>query len=222
MFVVEAIPQAMLDQLPVGHALASGSAYHQIIDVVPIAWETNPSPYTLIGNFNGGATQQPWADYVVSVSAALDLSASPLRNRTETRAVGRRADGAASVANAGCFLLLSARIGTYTRNGAPPDGYNLVIYASETDAGHGSWRLSFGSRPLANGTTAVPIVRGQFYRLALRLEKSSITATLDGTELTKTIDSSSAFGMVAFGSSWSKSWFDNFSVEAISVANGRM
>jgi galactosylceramidase len=209
-FVVDSIPKEMLDLLPYGKDLASGAAYHQLIDVVPIAWETNPTPYTLIGNFNGGAHQKPWADYIVSVSAALDLSVSPLR-RARTRGLADRA----TAADATHFLLLSARIRTYTRNGVPPDGYNLFIHASETETSHGSWDLAFGAQLLANGTTPVPIVPGTFYRLAIRLEKASITATLDGVELVTTTDSRSAFGMAAFGSSWSKSWFDNFAVSDV-------
>jgi len=57
-----------------------GSAYYQLVTVVPIVWEKNPDPYTLIGNFNGGATfpaGATWTDYTVKVSAAFGSDMGP-------------------------------------------------------------------------------------------------------------------------------------------------
>lgn len=57
----------------------SGGAFTQLVTIVPIAWETNPVPYTLLGNFNGGPSQPglvSWTDYSVTVGAAIDPSAA--------------------------------------------------------------------------------------------------------------------------------------------------
>ena len=52
---------------------AGGSALFQLVTKVPIVWEKNPDPYTLIGNFNDGG----WTDYTVSADLAIDPSARP-------------------------------------------------------------------------------------------------------------------------------------------------
>ena len=65
-FVAAAVPPAF------GRA---GGALKQIVTKVPIVWEKNPDPYTLIGNFNAGGGA--WADYVARADVAIDPSAMP-------------------------------------------------------------------------------------------------------------------------------------------------
>jgi hypothetical protein len=55
-------------------AAAGGNAYFQVVTKVPIVWEKNPDPYTLIGDFNAGSK---WSDYTVSVDVAVGPSAAP-------------------------------------------------------------------------------------------------------------------------------------------------
>ena len=339
LFIVDEIPASMLGP----RLSASGQALHNVIDVIPIVWEQNPLPYTLIGNFNGGPTQSAWTDYTVSVDAALDPASSPTPPGPQLRATQNACGTAAaawtvragslagaaqleSVANPGlclatggndpswpspevvvvncnspkswwasrastsqivnnasqlcldelsaskapdddiiaytckqpgdpsgilnqqwfvrpgpggsgqlevvsnnsalcvvaagavapssaaAFVMVAARINVYERNGAPVSGYALSVFASAPASAPGTWRLAFAGKTLANGTTATPIVPGAFHRLAVSCAGQSVTASLDGTALATVTDSSSAFGMTAIGSSWSKSWFDNFSV----------
>lgn len=344
LFIVDEIPAS----IDTSGTAAGGQAYHNVIDVVPIVWETNPQPYTLIGNFNGGPTQRAWTDYTVSVAAALDPASSPVPPAgPELRATqdacgsaaaawtvraGSLADAAQleSVANPGlclavggadphyaapevvvmncsapsqkvwwtlraatsqivnnatgscldelaasklpdddlinyackdpsdptgiinqqfstraapggqsgqievvsrnsglcvfaagpvgppapsaAFLMVAARISDYERNGAPVSGYALSVFASDPPTAPGTWRLQFASKVLANGTTAAPIVPGAFHTLAVECAGQRVTASLDGVALASVTDASSGFGMTAFGSSWSKSWFDSFRV----------
>jgi galactosylceramidase len=44
LFIVDSIPPSMLAD--VNPSVAAGSAYHNVIDVIPIVWETNPKPYS--------------------------------------------------------------------------------------------------------------------------------------------------------------------------------
>ena len=344
LFIVDALPPSML--VGVDASVAGGSAYHNIVDVVPIVWETNPKPYTLLGNFNGqNAAQLAWTDYTVSVSAALDPSSSPVPSGPALRAtqdacgtpaaawtlrsgslataaqlesvanpglclavggtdpnysapevvatscasakswwfvraatsqvvnnvtgscldelassklpnadlinyqckapndpsgnsnqmwsVQPAANGAVSLvsnnsglcvtaagpvspASTAPFLMVSARINSYERNGAPATGYTLTIFQSDPASAPGTWRLDFAGRspPLANGTTATPIVPGAFHALSVSCAGNVISASLDGALLASVTDTakSSAYGMTAFGSSWTKSWFDNFRI----------
>jgi len=87
-FVVDALPAGAYTRAPraagapaaaaAATAVPGGTpAYHNVVDVVPIVWETNPLPYTLIGNENGGPGQGAWTDYSVTVSAALDPASAP-------------------------------------------------------------------------------------------------------------------------------------------------
>ena len=351
LFIVDSIPPGML--AGVDASVAAGSAYHNVVDVVPVVWETNPRPYTLIGNFNGqDASQMAWTDYTVSVSAALDPASSPAPSGPALRATqdscgapaaawtvrsGSLATAAQleSVANPGMclavggtdpnysapevvvtscasarswwsvraatsqvvnnatnscidvlsssklpnadlinyackapndpsgiinqqwfaqpaaggaaislvsnnsglcataagpvspastapFLMVAARINSYERNGAPATGYTLTVFASDPASAPGTWRLDFAGRspPLANGTTATPIVPGAFHSLSVSCAGNVISASLDGALLASVADAarSSAFGMTAFGSSWTKSWFDNFAVKNNSAA----
>ena len=352
LFIVDSIPASMLAGLD--PAVAAGSAYHNVIDVIPIVWETNPKPYTLIGNFNGQTPEQKaWTDYTVSVSAALDPASTPPPPPGPELRAAQNACGAAnaqwslrsgslataaqleSVANPGlclavggtdpnyaspevvvsscagaktwwgvraatsqvvnnvtghcidvlaaskqpdddllnyackapndpsgiinqqfftqpgtggatinlvsnnsglcvvaagpvapsstaAFLMVAARINVYERNGAPVSGYTLTVFASDTPTAAGTWRLDFAGRTpaLANGTTASPIVPGEFHTLSVSCAGTRISASLDGIQLASVTDTaaSSAFGMAAFGSSWTKSWFDNFKVSNNSVA----
>jgi len=48
-------------------------AMFQLVTKVPIVWEKNPDPYTLLGNFNEGG----WQDYSVELTMAIDPSAMP-------------------------------------------------------------------------------------------------------------------------------------------------
>ena len=54
-----------------------GGALFQVVTKQPIAWETNPEPYTLIGDFNEPppAGTGRWTDY--SVTADLAVGAVP-------------------------------------------------------------------------------------------------------------------------------------------------
>jgi hypothetical protein len=132
------------------------------------------------------------------------------------------AAGPVAPASTADFLLVAARINSYERNGAPVTGYTLTIFASETASAPGTWRLDFAGRspPLANGTTATPIVAGAFHTLSVSCAGNVISASLDGALLASVTDTakSSAYGMAAFGSSWTKSWFDNFKIANDSAA----
>lgn len=340
-FIVDELPSYMLEN--VDPSIASGAAYHNVIDVVPIAWETNPSPYSLLGNFNGGPTQAAWTDYVVSVSAALDSTSSPSQGpalratqntcgvsasawtmhgsvasssvaqfesslnpglclsiggqdpnypspeivvtncsspksywgvKTATSQVFSNVSGAcidelssskapdddliaygcktqndpsgiinqqwsvqpstlggglielvsnnsglcvtaanSIVPTGGPYVMVASRINSYIRNGAPVNGYALYVFSSSTSSENGTWRLNFGSKVLANGTTTMPIIAGVFYQLSVETKGTTITASINGAQVASVVDSSSAYGMVAIGSSWVKSWFDQFSVK---------
>lgn len=72
-FVVATPPQTFA-RAANSAAAATGNAYMQIVTRVPIVWEKNPDPYTLIGDFNEGSK---WSDYAVSVDVAIDPSAAP-------------------------------------------------------------------------------------------------------------------------------------------------
>ena len=321
-----------------------GAAFAQVVSVIPIAWETNPNPYTLIGNFNRDADQAPWTDYAVSVLAALDPSASAapaakyvtktgrcaantltqqwraasgdvnltlptslqsvvlpgmclglmgpstvhgsamvlgLVNCSDTTLqwshdsatgelvtsvsrlcvdiwasnaslgadtiaypcnggqneqwrivpVEQSSPGALSfvsalgtgdlcldlqlVAASAPFLLLSGRINTYTRGGPPPDGYTIVIAQGVNATAYGTWTLSYKTATLAHGTTPVPITSGTWYKLGLLMRGTNVTATLNDAVLVSVTDSRSTAGMVAIGSGWHLSWFDDFNVTKI-------
>lgn len=349
---------------------SGGQAYYQVVSQVPIAWETNPSPYTLIGNFNNDLQGAPaWRNYTVSVDVAFDGSLGPVpgvlyaaetepcpspsspasaQSFTQVPAPGRGAsvfllqataypgmclgvtgqtlypgaddiglvscasssrEGRLSAVSASAWtmitpgasngqiqdtntgmcldvlsastaagtrlitfpckaanpsptnqlwtivpssaggtvalatqmdspsqcatittvqstlphLKLSMRINSYTRNGVPPDGYNLYLYPSTSTgtgggggeaSGTGSWALFYQQAPLANGTTPIPIVASQFYTLSLTGKGSSITASLNGAPLTSVQHGGSGYGMVAMGCGWHTAWFDNFKVQA--------
>ena len=126
------------------------------------------------------------------------------------------AAGPVAPSSTAAFLLVAARINSYERNGAPVTGYTLTVFASNPPSAPGTWRLDFAGRSpaLANGTTATPIVPGVFHELAVSCAGSRISASLDGVVLASVTDAaaSSAYGMAAFGSSWTKSYFDNFRI----------
>lgn len=342
-FVVDEIPQEYLKGIDIN--IASGQAYHNVVDVIPIAWETNPLPYTLIGNFNGGPSQSAWTDYVVTVSAALDSTSLPpqglslratqntcgttssawilrgslasigqlesssnpglcisisgqddpsypspeiiitncsslksfwylkpetsqLVNNVTSACIDELSSSKApdddliaytckapndpsgiinqqwstqpsplggglveivsnnsglciTAANpidpstSSAYVMVASRINTYIRNGAPVNGYALYLFASTNSTVNGTWKLNFGNKNLANGTTTMPIVAGTFYQLGVSVKGSLISATINGVQVTSVQDESSSFGMAAFGSSWTKSWFDTFSVANI-------
>jgi hypothetical protein len=397
-WVVTPIPQHLLPPPATGApgtpapAAPSGSAYFNVVNVVPIVWETNPNPYTLIGNFNGGPNQSAWTDYTVSASGMIDpsaggsswgpqyfadmqpcgsgggsaapsqayivhsadgtlatpaflesaahpgfclgvngadpttpgatavglvpcnmtgggggggvvagqgsgevaevaaagghgraplsppLGASALRAAAvqwqfdagakhivqlasgqcldvdaQNTSAGVRAvtwpckpsgqdvnqvwavqqqpapGGTVSLqslfeglcvdleegapATAGVFLMLSMRIASYTRNGAPPDGYSLYLTASPNATANGRWSFNFKGTVLAAGDAGMPITPGTWYDMAIRAAGTSLTPLLNGVPLTAAVtDAASAFGMAAFGSGWHHAWFDNFAV----------
>jgi hypothetical protein len=370
-WIVQPIPADLLPA-PGSSSSPSGSALFNVVDTVPIAWETNPSPYSLIGNFNGGANQSAWTDYTVSVNAMIDPSAGPggvsyfadfqkcsglpqqeytvrgggaagnitapaylesvaqpgmclgingmdpttagavavglvpcnltgsassssaiatVRNggalptayqavqwllntstsqivnagtltsgnvqcldvdgensANGTRAItwvcktGSGPDGPANqvwnvlpggspntvvlqskyqglcvdlvpgASTSSPFLLLSARIHTYTRNGPPPDGYNFVLTPGANATANGSWQLGWKATKLAGGDAGIPVVPGIWYELAIKVNSTNITPSLNGVALTTVSDSSSGYGMVAVGSGWHHTWVDNLSI----------
>jgi hypothetical protein len=57
------------------------------------------------------------------------------------------------------------------------------------------------------------LVPSHTHRLEVECAGQRVSASLDGVVLATVSDASSGFGMTAFGSSWTKSWFDNFSVK---------
>ena len=69
-FLVKPVPASFI---AAPGAAAGGSAYFQLVTVIPIVWEKNPDPYTLLGDFNRGR----WTDYTLSVDVAIDPSAAP-------------------------------------------------------------------------------------------------------------------------------------------------
>jgi hypothetical protein len=74
---------------------SSGHALFQLVTKVPIVWEKNPDPYTLIGNFNAppGGT---WVDYALTVDVAIDPSAAAMPGAVEAAAMQPCAGAAAS------------------------------------------------------------------------------------------------------------------------------
>ena len=56
---------------------AGGPALCNIIDTVPIVWEKNPDPYTLIGNMNANPSLATWTDYTVTVRASFKAPVPP-------------------------------------------------------------------------------------------------------------------------------------------------
>ena len=59
----------------------------------------------------------------------------------------------------------------------------------------------------------MPVIAGTFYQLSIETKGTSISASINGVQVASVVDSSSAYGMAAIGSSWTKSWFDQFSVK---------
>jgi len=73
-FVVKNVPAHFIAASGSGISnTTTTNALFQLVTKVPIVWEKNPDPYSLIGNFNEGG----WVDYTVSVDAAIDPSAMP-------------------------------------------------------------------------------------------------------------------------------------------------
>ncbi len=90
-----------------------------------------------------------------------------------------------------------------------PGGYVLSVQSD------GGWKLMSAtykkpSVSLASGSTNLS--SGKWHRFALAFHGSQITATLDGVQLAKIIDSSHAHGMFAIGTGWNKVQFDNLAV----------
>ena len=374
-------------------AAPGGSALKQVVTIIPIAWETNPAPYTLIGNMNGGQGQSPWTDYSVSISAAIDPSAlppgppvyvtlqEPCATSSSTQAftqtppgglttpagailhsvahpglclgllgpsseysgattvglvncsgssgsggavrtidtttrsissgarssssssgsadshnIGRgrgsstgplapvsaptlvpwswsastheitapgglcldiwsqsTAQGASTVAypcngggneqwsvgtstaapgavslvstlenmcvdftagaQASPYVMLATRIHSYTRNGAPPNGYTLYVMQSANATALGSWRLDYAAKNLARGDTPSVIAGGAWHTLQLDAVGATVTARLDGHVLASITDGTdSNFGMVAIGCGWHMAWFDALAI----------
>lgn len=61
---------------PTPPALGGAHALHQVVTQVPIVWERNPDPYTLLGNMNNFPSSG-WSDYAVAITAAIDSAAAP-------------------------------------------------------------------------------------------------------------------------------------------------
>lgn len=353
LWIVQQIPSDLLPAPVDGSTsagAASGNAYYNVVDTIPIAWETNPPPYTLIGNFNGGSNQSAWTDYTVSAQMMIDPSAQPHVgdivyaeiNNCNDSAVSQQwiavggdfvttpaylqsvlfpslclgiigpdpvTPGATAVGLLPCnatpsgsqympikwqytqttqitatetgqcmdidtanttagthvvtwpcktpasnqawtyttagagqpitlqsayatspvmcvdlappqpgkttvFLMLSLRMHSYTRNGAPPDGYNFYLYPGANTTAAGSWKLAWKGNTLAEGDAVIPVVPGVWYSMAVVASGTTISVQLNGAALTggTVNDSNSGYGMVAIGSGWHHAWFDNFKI----------
>lgn len=145
-WVVKEIPSNLLPPRSPSDSMQpnpSGQAYVNVVTQPPIAWETNPNPYSLIGNFNGRATQKAWTSYVVSA----DLMISPQSPSFLSLSKRRISSKPGAVPTTGdLFLMISARINSYTRFGAPPNGFNFYIVAPRED--------SFASSSTAEASSA--------------------------------------------------------------------
>lgn len=113
------------------------------------------------------------------------------------------------------YLSLSMRIGKYERNGPPPSGYTLKLTASANATVAGQWELNFGTNTLKSGATPSPILPGVWYDVKVQAAGNQVTAFLGGSQLVTLADTSSAYGMVAFGSGWHEAWFENLVIEAV-------
>lgn len=76
--------------------------------------------------------------------------------------------------------------------------------------------LSYETHVLASGPAPVDVRSGVWYKMAIQVEGTQVTALLNGHKLATVQSSNSTFGMVAMGSGWHETWLDNVNVRNIS------
>lgn len=111
----------------------------------------------------------------------------------------------------GGYVSLFGRVGAVPSDTSRPDSYELSV------RDNGNWELNTYTNKqktvLASGK--VPFTPKSWHTLALKLQGSSIEALIDGKAAGRVNDGNHPSGMVAIGSGWSHSEFDNFAVQAV-------
>jgi O-glycosyl hydrolase len=160
----------------------AGRCLEQVITQVPIPWGPLPDPFTIAGD-------AAWTNYSVSADVHF-LSQAPavLMGRVDSSDVFR--DGHAHW----------------------PSGY---VFRLKPD---GTWYLLSAEykKPvamLASGAGQVgPHWSSQWHHLELRFNGRTIEALLDGTRLAMVEDGTHTHGMIALGTEWNRTQFDNLLV----------
>lgn len=107
------------------------------------------------------------------------------------------------------YVLVGGRVVHRTlKSAGPADGYNLIITAA------GDWQLRAGSRTLDQGTIAG--YSGQsWHTIQLKFSGRTITATVDGEQLSSKQDDTFASGQAELGSGYQPTSFDNLAINPI-------
>jgi len=182
---------------PAPGAAAGDGHLHQVIVSRPLAWESNPDPYTLVGDFNppnGSGTG--WTAYTAAVRAA--VATAPL------------------VASDDAYLKLCVNIASYKRKGAPVQGQCLVVTADLEGGGDASWQIQDVGRVVGKGSVGGPVAMGAWQDLSLTVIDGVATASLNNTVLTKGVAvSGNSYGQAALGCGWHQALFDDLYVAPV-------
>jgi hypothetical protein len=110
------------------------------------------------------------------------------------------------------FAELTGRM-SYNQDGTN-NGYQLNINSS------GTWSLAKnnGSTQLATGSASIGT--NTWHTLKLDFKGTTITAFIDGIQVSSVVDTTYYSGAVNFGSGWNKAQFDNLTIISISQVNG--
>jgi galactosylceramidase len=108
---------------------------------------------------------------------------------------------------------IAGRIFNSPISGEPADGYHLRLF------GDGKWQLKKSNQVLRSGALA-GFNANEWHQLKLSFIRSHVKAFVDGVEVTSFEDQSNAFasGLIALGSSYHYTLFDNLVVERAGAA----
>jgi hypothetical protein len=188
-YAVGATPRFTSDQAGIFEVAArsdgAGKSLRQVVGQKGIEWQKNPLPETLLGS-------SAWSDYEVWADVLIE--------------------------HAG-FAALYGRVGTLRQNADPPPGYCLKLNAD------GQWQLIVDrtQHPAPKKTVVTPAILASatidikpatWHRLRLSMRGSLIEAAIDGRPLAHATDHEYASGMIALGSDWSPTQFDNLKIDA--------
>jgi galactosylceramidase len=114
----------------------------------------------------------------------------------------------AFLGNAGSVSVFG-RVGSMPQNASPPGSYELSLHEN------GEWDLNnyVDEARMVLVSGHISIAPHSWHNLGLRFEGAGIQALIDGRVAGQAHDSSHLSGMVAIGSGWGNSEFDNFSVK---------
>ena len=113
------------------------------------------------------------------------------------------------------YVSVFGRVGSIPSDGSRPGSYELSLREN------GNWELNnyVGDTKKVLTSGHISIAPKSWHNLELRFKGSSIQALVDGKVAARANDSSHLNGMVAIGSGWGNSEFDNFVVQTLERAN---